>query len=204
MYNTGIDRASEANNSSQADKKSGKIETWCKEMSSERRGQPPLAKLPARAHSVLQATSILSGTRCPYLFQCLWDSGISVLSPQLWEGQNIVCLCAGPPPVTMTQPPPPHPSFKVGMKLEAVDRRFPYFVCVATIMDRTGQPVCLYIMNYLTCTHTYTYTHTHAVKYVYISSVHYELIYKYHHSTKLYRKISRVCCRGIVTSAKHE
>lgn len=24
------------------------------------------------------------------------------------------------------------------MKLEAVDRRFPYFVCVATIMDRKG------------------------------------------------------------------
>ena len=24
------------------------------------------------------------------------------------------------------------------MKLEATDRRFPYFVCVATIMDRTG------------------------------------------------------------------
>ena len=27
---------------------------------------------------------------------------------------------------------------KVGMKLEAVDQRFPYFVCVATIMDRNG------------------------------------------------------------------
>jgi len=71
VYNTGIDRASEANNSSQADKKSGKIETWCKEMSSERRGQPPLAKLPARAHSVLQATSILSGARSPYPLQRL-------------------------------------------------------------------------------------------------------------------------------------
>ena len=33
---------------------------------------------------------------------------------------------------------PPKPQFSVGMKLEAVDRRFPYFVCVATIMDRTG------------------------------------------------------------------
>ena len=30
------------------------------------------------------------------------------------------------------------PSFKVGMKLEAVDRRFPYFVCVATVMDKRG------------------------------------------------------------------
>ena len=30
------------------------------------------------------------------------------------------------------------------------------------------------------------------------------MIYKYHHSTKLYQKISRVCCGGIVTSAKHE
>ena len=30
------------------------------------------------------------------------------------------------------------------------------------------------------------------------------VIYKYHHSTKLYRKISQVCCRSIVTSAKHE
>ena len=30
------------------------------------------------------------------------------------------------------------------------------------------------------------------------------ILYKYHHSTKLYRKISRVCCRSIVTSAKHE
>ena len=30
------------------------------------------------------------------------------------------------------------------------------------------------------------------------------IIYKYHHSTKLYQKISRVCCGGIVTSAKHE
>jgi len=29
-------------------------------------------------------------------------------------------------------------------------------------------------------------------------------LYKYHHSTKLYRKIPRVCCRGIVTSVKHE
>ena len=30
------------------------------------------------------------------------------------------------------------------------------------------------------------------------------ILYKYHHSTKLY-KISRVCCRtSIVTSAKHE
>jgi len=29
-------------------------------------------------------------------------------------------------------------------------------------------------------------------------------LYKYHHSTKLYRKIPRVCCRGIVTSAKHK
>jgi hypothetical protein len=33
---------------------------------------------------------------------------------------------------------PSKPTFSVGMKLEAVDRRFPYFVCVATIMDRTG------------------------------------------------------------------
>ena len=31
------------------------------------------------------------------------------------------------------------PNFKVGMKLEAVDRRFPYFVCVATVMDRKGE-----------------------------------------------------------------
>jgi len=30
------------------------------------------------------------------------------------------------------------------------------------------------------------------------------IVYKYHHSTKLYRKISQLCCRGIVTSAKHE
>ena len=28
------------------------------------------------------------------------------------------------------------------------------------------------------------------------------ILYKYHHSTKLYQKISQVCCRGIVTSAK--
>lgn len=28
--------------------------------------------------------------------------------------------------------------FKVGMKLEAVDQRFPYFLCVATVMDRNG------------------------------------------------------------------
>ena len=35
---------------------------------------------------------------------------------------------------------PSKPTFSVGMKLEAVDRRFPYFVCVATIMDRTGIP----------------------------------------------------------------
>lgn len=32
----------------------------------------------------------------------------------------------------------PDSEFKVGMKLEAVDRRFPYFVCVATVMDRSG------------------------------------------------------------------
>ncbi|CAI8002710.1 hypothetical protein GBAR_LOCUS3472, partial [Geodia barretti] len=31
------------------------------------------------------------------------------------------------------------PLFQVGMKLEATDRRFPYFVCVATIMDRRGE-----------------------------------------------------------------
>ena len=30
------------------------------------------------------------------------------------------------------------------------------------------------------------------------------IIYKYHHSTKLYQKISRVCCGGIVMSVKHE
>jgi len=33
--------------------------------------------------------------------------------------------------------------FKVGMKLEAVDRRFPYFVCVSTIMDRSGENLCV-------------------------------------------------------------
>ena len=31
------------------------------------------------------------------------------------------------------------PNFKVGMKLEAVDQRFPYFVCVATVMDKSGR-----------------------------------------------------------------
>ena len=44
----------------------------------------------------------------------------------------------------------PDPStFEVGMKLEAVDRRFPYFVCVATIMDRTGMQ-CMYMYLYIT------------------------------------------------------
>ena len=28
--------------------------------------------------------------------------------------------------------------FHVGMKLEALDRRFPYFVCVATVADKRG------------------------------------------------------------------
>ena len=32
--------------------------------------------------------------------------------------------------------------FRVGMKLEALDRRYPYYVCVATIMDRQG--MCAY------------------------------------------------------------
>ena len=36
-------------------------------------------------------------------------------------------------------------SFKVGMKLEAVDRRFPYFVCVATIMDRSGENLMVWL-----------------------------------------------------------
>ena len=41
-------------------------------------------------------------------------------------------------------------TFEVGMKLEAVDRRFPYFVCVATIMDRSGmQCVYMYLHNSL-------------------------------------------------------
>ena len=44
------------------------------------------------------------------------------------------------------------PTFEAGMKLEAVDRRFPYFVCVATIMDRTGTYVHVYsvlVHNYM-------------------------------------------------------
>ena len=44
----------------------------------------------------------------------------------------IICFIVEP--VTDVQ----KPHFKVGMKLEAVDQRFPYFVCVATIMDRNG------------------------------------------------------------------
>ncbi|CAI8002713.1 Lethal(3)malignant brain tumor-like protein 3 [Geodia barretti] len=36
------------------------------------------------------------------------------------------------------------PLFQVGMKLEATDRRFPYFVCVATIMDRRESEVLIH------------------------------------------------------------
>lgn len=41
-----------------------------------------------------------------------------------------------------TQPalvPPPQRQLEVGMRLEAVDRRFPYYVCVATIEDKRGE-----------------------------------------------------------------
>lgn len=43
----------------------------------------------------------------------------------------------------------PGPNFKVGMKLEAVDRRFPYFVCVATVMDKHGEDQKLYYTKYM-------------------------------------------------------
>ena len=50
------------------------------------------------------------------------------------------------PPSTL----PPRPStpvsrraFKVGTKVEAVDKRFPYFLCVATIMGKKGTIACV-------------------------------------------------------------
>ena len=49
------------------------------------------------------------------------------------------------PPTPVKRPPSPKPQFHVGMKLEAVDRRFPYYVCVATIMDKRGIVILLMI-----------------------------------------------------------
>lgn len=49
-----------------------------------------------------------------------------------------ICMCCNAGPVAVK------PKFKVGMKLEAVDQRFPYFVCVATVMDKNGRAYLLY------------------------------------------------------------
>lgn len=56
------------------------------------------------------------------------------------------------PDTAQQQPPIPNkqavqpsiPNFKVGMKLECVDQRFPYFVCVATIMNRRDDEVMIH------------------------------------------------------------
>jgi len=59
------------------------------------------------------------------------------------------------------------------------------------------------VLFFCPCTIVQSGIHSHVINlkilfmYMYIS-------YKYHHSTNLYRKISRVYCRGIVMSAKHE
>jgi hypothetical protein len=49
------------------------------------------------------------------------------------------------PPIPPSIPiEPEKPQFKVGTKLEAVDRRFPYYVCVATIADKIGKEVLIH------------------------------------------------------------
>ena len=53
----------------------------------------------------------------------------------------MLCYCTTMLRYVIAAPAAPvkkRPTFKVGMKLEAVDQRFPYFVCVATVMDRNG------------------------------------------------------------------
>ena len=61
-------------------------------------------------------------------------------SAQQLPGQNVNVPVVGAAAAEVPK------EFKVGMKVEAVDRRFPYFVCVATIADKqeTGSKVLVH------------------------------------------------------------
>ena len=48
-------------------------------------------------------------------------------------------------PTPVKRPLSRKPQFHVGMKLEAVDWRFLYYVCVATIMEKRGIVILLMI-----------------------------------------------------------
>ena len=49
-----------------------------------------------------------------------------------WE---VTSMAAAPPPPKLLD----KDRFRVGIKLEALDRRFPYFVCVATVQEKKGK-----------------------------------------------------------------
>ncbi|MGH0131147.1 UNVERIFIED_CONTAM: hypothetical protein FKN15_039908 [Acipenser sinensis] len=59
-------------------------------------------------------------------------------------GTKVMCIAHPPLPSSHPQQEPPAPaqnSFKVGMKLEAVDRKNPHFICPATIGEVRGSEV---------------------------------------------------------------